>query len=119
CGLLVGLLQAQPNVTVTLMPYKDGQAAADLTKNGTNGDLLVRAGSPKSHAWMTFRMQDVDRSAITKATLTLYVKTVTTAGKFQVHAPAAAFPVSESAVTWDMLSTPGSGTSDKSVASGD
>src|SRR5689334_5525326 len=104
---MAGLLQAQPNVTVTVMPYKDGWAADDLTKNGTNSDLAVKAGGPKTWAWMTFRMTNIsaaDRASLTSATLTLYVKSVTTAGKIMVrHAPSS-LPTSESGVAWSNIS---------------
>jgi hypothetical protein len=109
----------QPNVTTTVMPYKDGQASEDQARNGSNGDFRVRASGPKTHAWMSFRLQDIDLPSITKATLTLYVKATDATGRFKIHGATSGFPVGEGSVTWDHIKAPPATTIEKSVASGD
>src|SRR6185295_3348927 len=84
CLALCTAAMAQPNVTAPMIPYKDGYADG-TTPNGTASDLKV-IGSSDTRAWINYMKSTVDRPSIAKATLSLYVKSVTTTGAFQVFA---------------------------------
>jgi hypothetical protein len=72
-------------ISTPVFTFKDGDASA-LGNTGADPEIFVSGAGQQAVGWITFQTNSIDRSGVTKALLTLYVKSISSPGTLKVYA---------------------------------
>ena len=72
-------------ISTPVFPFKDGDASA-LGNTGTDPEIFVSGAGQTAVGWIVFQTNNLDRTGVTKALLTLYIKSISSPGTLKAYA---------------------------------